>query len=55
MRNTPVILPERFFQIFAGNTRKAHRSMTQNIFTENAINKERNRRYKKLYMPVFIP
>jgi hypothetical protein len=42
--------PERFlesvFPIFAGSTRNDHKSITQNIFTENAINSERKRRYK---------
>jgi len=41
---TPRIFFEMFFQIFAGNTRKAHRSITQKIFTEKAINKLRNKR-----------
>jgi len=45
--NTHFRLLERDFHMFAGSTRKAHNSMTQNIFIENAINKARYNRYQK--------
>jgi hypothetical protein len=41
IRNTHLRLFESDFQMFAGRTRKAQRSITQNILTENAMKSER--------------